>query len=83
MRKFAYAAVLAASSAIAQPTPHAELIQKLVDAQRDGIDFVAATFYPEVNPPLAKRDSRLRKPSNCEAAADRLDVENLPRATVF
>lgn len=46
-------ATIASANAFAQTKTRAEVYQELVQAQKDGRDFVTDTSYPDVNPIFA------------------------------
>ena len=60
MKKIAFAAlsvaVLAASSSVfAAGKTRAEVYQELIQAQRDGLDYITDSSYPDVNPIFAQQ----------------------------
>ncbi|AMM17376.1 hypothetical protein AX768_24490 [Burkholderia sp. PAMC 28687] len=46
-------ATIASANAFAQTKTRAEVYQELIQAQKDGRDFVTDTSYPDVNPIFA------------------------------
>jgi hypothetical protein len=55
------AAVLVSSSAFAQGLTRAEVRQQLVEAQKNGSQYVTDTSYPDVNPIYRDQVARLQQ----------------------
>jgi hypothetical protein len=77
MKKIAIAAlsvvILAASlSALAEGKTRAQVYQELIDAQRDGRDYVTDTSYPEVNPIFAQQVQQRKDALAAQEAASRV-----------
>ena len=53
-------AALATSNAFAQGKTRAEVYQELIEAQRNGLNFVTDTSYPDVNPMYAEQVARMK-----------------------
>lgn len=74
MKKIVFAAlsvaVLAVSlSAFAQGKTRAQVYQELIDAQKDGRDYMTDTSYPEVNPVFAQQVQQRKGALAAQAAA--------------
>ncbi len=77
MKAFAVAvlalAALASASTFAQTKTRAEVYQELIQAQKDGRDFVTDTSYPDVNPVFAhqleQQQARLAQQQTTSAVA--------------
>jgi hypothetical protein len=77
MKKIAIAAlsvvILAASlSALAEGKTRAQVYQELIDAQRNGRDYVTDTSYPEVNPIFAQQVQQRKDALAAQEAASRV-----------
>jgi Domain of unknown function (DUF4148) len=53
--------VLASSSAFAQGKTRAEVYQELIEAQRNGLNYITETSYPDVNPLFAAQVARMKE----------------------
>lgn len=66
-------ATIASANAFAQTKTRAEVYQELIQAQKDGRDFVTDTSYPDVNPlfahQLEEQQTRLAQEQTNNAVA--------------
>jgi Domain of unknown function (DUF4148) len=77
MKKIALTAlsvvILAASSSVfAQGKTRAEVYQELIEAQKNGLDYITDASYPEVNPAFTHRVEQLKAQAAAEKAAGRV-----------
>jgi Domain of unknown function (DUF4148) len=62
--------VIASTSVFAQGKTRAEVYQELVEARKNGLDYVTDTSYPDVDPTFAQQVDRMKQPPLAQDKAD-------------
>jgi hypothetical protein len=60
-------AVLASSNAFAEGKTRAQVYQELIEAKKNGLDYVTDTSYPGVNPIFEQQVARLKQKAMASA----------------